>query len=119
MELHSQDAGEEYDDATDDLCHDGVGVQASTCPIGEAAHHAGHSVDVLTEHEGNLIDEHVAQHTTCRTGKGTHDGGYPKGEACVEGLLYTYYGEEGKANGVEEEEGVVHSYQILTEDHYP
>ena len=119
VELHGQDAGEEHADAADDLCHDGVGAQAAAYPVGKAAHDAGHGVDVFAEYEGDLIDEHVAQHSTCRTGKGTHDGGYPEGEAGVEGLLYTYYGEEGKTDGVEEEEGVVHTHQILAEDHHP
>ena len=59
VELHGQDTGEEDADATDDLCHDCVGAQATAYPIGETAHDAGHGVDVLAEYEGDFVDEYV------------------------------------------------------------
>ena len=64
MEPHSQYSCEEYAYATCYLCYNGVGAESTTHPVCEAAHHAGHGVDVLTEDQGYLIDEHIAQHTS-------------------------------------------------------
>ena len=119
VELDSQYTSEEHTYATCDLRNDGVSTQSATYPIGKTTHHASHGIYVLAEDKGNLIDEYVAQHTAGCTCEGSHDGSYPKGEACVESLLYTYYSEEGETNGVEDEEGVVHSHQIFTEYHHP
>ena len=110
VELHRQYSGEEYTYTTRNLCNDGVAAQAATYPVGEAAHYTGHGIDVLTEDKGDFVDEDIAKHTTRSTGKSTHDGSYPEGEACIEGLLYTYNSKEGETNGVEDKEGVVHSY---------
>ena len=106
--LHRQDAREEYTHATSNLGDDGVRAEATAYPIGKAAHHAGHSIDVLAEDKGYLIDEDITQDSTCCTSEGSHDGCYPEGKTGIEGLLYTYYGKESQTDGVEDEEGVVH-----------
>lgn len=59
VELHCQDAGKEYTYTTSNLRDDRIGAETTAYPVGKAAHHTGHSIDILAEDEGNLIDEDI------------------------------------------------------------
>ena len=116
--------GKEADNDDNDAAEEGVELgreaeEAVAAYIDDAAGDAGHGVDLLAKDEGHLVDEDVADDSACGPGDAAHGDGSPEGEAHLESLLDADDVEEGKANGVEDEPGVLLADEVLAEDDDP
>lgn len=116
--------GKEADNDDDDAAEEGVELgreaeEAVAAYIDDAAGDAGHGVDLLVKDEGHLVDEDVADDSACGPGDAAHGDGSPEGEAHLESLLDADDVEEGKADGVEDEPGVLLADEVLAEDDDP
>lgn len=87
-------------------------VEEQQKPIDHSASGAGQGIDVLAENQGHLVDEHVAEYTSCSACHTSHYYVYPHGIPGYETLFEADYGEEAQTYGVEDEEGVLKT-------HYP
>ena len=55
--------------------------------INNAADNTGNGINILTENQRFLIDEHIADHTSGSTGNATHDNRHPERVAHIQGLF--------------------------------
>ena len=86
-------------------------VQTNHDPIEHSATDGSHGVNLLAEDNGYLIEQYVAQHSTCGTRDAAHNDGHPDGMPIVESLLQSGNGEQGEAQGVERKPRVVEAFQ--------
>lgn len=113
---HGEETHEADEDEGDERGEPGVGTRDHQEPIEQTTGDAGHGIDFFLEDERFLVEQDVADDTACGARDAPHDDGHPEGMAAVDGLLKTGYGEEGKAEGVEHEPGVVETFQRTGED---
>lgn len=83
--------------------------------IYDAPKHACDGINILSENKRDLIDENITKHTSCRSCDGTHDYVHPDRETGLQAFLDTYNGEESDSYGIEDEEGVVQAYKLVSE----
>ena len=108
-----------HHDHADEAGNDGY-LDAQAAPhaelIDQSADDAGNGVDLFSEDEGYLVDEHVAHHSTGSSRYASHHDGHPEGLPHEERLLYAGNGEQGQSEGIEDEPRVIESHQPFAED---
>ena len=116
MVLHGEDAYCYDKEEGDDNRNGHIATKLYECPIRQSADDARHSVYLLLEDDGDVVQQHVADDTACRPRYGTHDYSHPEGVTAVECLLQAGYGEERQAERVEEEPRIVKTLQRSRKD---
>ena len=116
MVAHGEEANEADEEEREEGGEAGMGSGDHEEPIEEAAGDAGHRVDLFLEDEGFLVEEDVTDDAARGAGDASHDDGDPDGVSAVEGLLEAGDGEEGEAERVEHEPGVVEALEGTGED---
>ena len=116
--------GEEADADGDGAGEDGaaLGTPAEVVEaddVDDASGEAAGGVDLLTENEGLLVDEYIAQHTASGTCDDSQTDRCPRGHSQSQRLLDTDDIEEREAYAVEDEPSIILTYKPLTEDDNP
>ena len=106
--------GKETNDAGGDKTDDGRDAHGQShfdaAPIDNTAQYTGHGIDFLVEDDRFVVEQHVADDTTRRTGNTAHDDSHPEGLAEGQALLYACNGEERQAQRVEDEPRILQRF---------
>ena len=87
-------------------------------PIDHPASGAGQGIDVLSENQRHLVDQHVAEYSSCRTCYASHYDVHPHRVSGHQAFLDSHNREKAQADGVEDEESVLQPhYPPLENDH--
>lgn len=84
--------------------------------VNHTSQHTCDGINILTENQRNFIDENIAEHTSCRSRDGAHDDIHPHRETGIETFFHPDDGEKTYTDGIEDEEGVVQTYQLVPEE---
>ena len=118
MVLDSDYPGQEYARGRGELRHGLAHRCQEASPIYESPEYAGKRINILTENQGFLVNEYVAQHSAERSGNCTHDNGDPDRESKFKALRQTDDHKQAQTDRVEYEERVVQPDDVLPEgDH--
>lgn len=88
-------------------------VDMDNKPIGKSTENARHGVNLLAEDDRLVVEQHVADYSSCGTCDATHDDCHSIGLTKHDAFLYARYGEEGEAKGVEHEPCVFQRLNIF------
>ena len=103
MISHGEEADDAGDEETDNRTHLGRGADLYHQPIHHPPQHTGHRIDLLMEDDWLIIQQYIADDTTCRTRNAAHDDGHPERLSEREAFLDTCNGEQCQAKRIEHE----------------
>ena len=116
MVFHRQEA-DEADDEEGDRCRQShVDAKGQHQPVEKAAADARHRIDLLFENQRCTGEQDVTDDTASASRDASHDDGHPDSMPAVDGLLHAGNGEERKSQRVEDEPGIVKSFQVMGKD---
>ena len=94
-------------------------AQIGQSPIAEAAQHTCHRINLLTEDDRLLVEQHITDYTAEGTRDAAHDDGHPERETAIEGFLDSGDIEQCQAEGIEKKPRVVETLEIMVanDDH--
>ena len=115
VEVDRQDANYNDGNGREDLEQGRADAGKEQQPIDHPASGAGQGIDVLSENQRHLVDQHVAEYSSCRTCYASHYDVHPHRVSGHQAFLDSHNREKAQTNGVEDEEGVVQTDKVLPE----
>ena len=115
MELDGKDANQYDSEGTQHGADFDAQPHVEADDVGQSASHAGKGVDLAAEDERHVVHQDVADDSASGSSHGSHRNRHPEGMPQSKRLFDADDVEKGKANGVEDEPGVVVMDDVLAE----
>ena len=118
MVSYCEEPDEACDGEADDHREFDAVVEIHGDPVSQSSHETCHGVDLLSEDDGFVVEQHVAYHATRSTGDASHDDSHPVRLSHDDAFLYAGDGEERESECVEDKPCVFQRFDVFGECHH-